>query len=71
MQSGGDRTRMGVMKDFDTLILGGMVFDGLGGEARRADVGLKGDRIAAVEDDLSAAEEGVRAGGARWWRRRG
>jgi len=39
---------------FDVLIRGGQVIDGSGGPARRADVGVTGDRIAAV-GDLSAA----------------
>jgi N-acyl-D-amino-acid deacylase len=33
---------------FDIVIKGGMVYDGTGGPPRRADVGIKGDRIAAV-----------------------
>jgi len=33
---------------FDTIIRGGLVYDGSGGAPRRADVGIKGDRIAAV-----------------------
>ena len=39
---------------FDVLIRGGMVVDGSGAPARRADVGATGDRIRAV-GDLSAA----------------
>ncbi len=39
---------------FDVLIRGGQVLDGSGGPARRADVGITGDRIAAV-GDLAAA----------------
>ena len=35
---------------FDTLIRGGTVYDGTGAEGRRADVGIRGDRIAAVGD---------------------
>ena len=31
-------------EQFDVLIKGGMVFDGTGGEGRRVDVALKGDR---------------------------
>lgn len=35
---------------FDVLIRGGMVYDGSGKAPRRADVGLRGDRIAAIGD---------------------
>ena len=33
---------------FDVIIRGGTVYDGTGGPARRADVGIRGDRIAAI-----------------------
>jgi len=36
--------------EFDLVIRGGEVVDGSGQQARRADVGIKGDRIAAVGD---------------------
>lgn len=39
---------------FDVLIRGGDVIDGLGGPARRADVGIIGDRIRAIGDLASA-----------------
>ncbi|MGE0123464.1 MAG: amidohydrolase family protein [Vicinamibacterales bacterium] len=39
---------------FDVLVRGGQVLDGSGGPARRADVGVVGDRITAV-GDLAAA----------------
>jgi N-acyl-D-amino-acid deacylase len=39
---------------YDVIIRGGTVYDGTGGPPRRADVGIKGDRIAAV-GDLSKA----------------
>ena len=42
----------------DILISGGKVVDGSGGEPRRADVGVRGDRIVFVGD---AARAGVRA----------
>jgi N-acyl-D-glutamate deacylase len=35
---------------FDWILRGGNVVDGLGGEGVRADVGIAGDRIAAVGD---------------------
>jgi N-acyl-D-amino-acid deacylase len=40
----------GAAEPFDILIRGGMVFDGSGKPPRRADVALRGDRIAAVGD---------------------
>jgi N-acyl-D-amino-acid deacylase len=40
------------MSDFDVIIRGGDVIDGTGSAARRADVGIVGDRIVAVEPDL-------------------
>jgi N-acyl-D-amino-acid deacylase len=39
---------------FDVVIRGGMVYDGSGTSGRRADVGIKGDRIAEI-GDLSQA----------------
>jgi N-acyl-D-amino-acid deacylase len=39
---------------FDIIIKGGAVYDGTGGPERRADVGIRGDRIAAVGDLKSA-----------------
>ena len=39
---------------FDVIIRGGTVYDGTGAPGRRADVGIRGDRIAAV-GDLAAA----------------
>jgi N-acyl-D-amino-acid deacylase len=41
-------------KPFDVVIRGGTVYDGTGGEPRRADVGIRGDQVAAV-GDLSKA----------------
>jgi len=40
---------------FDVLILGGTVYDGTGGPGVRADVGIRGDHVAAVAD-LSKAQ---------------
>ena len=42
------------MEPFDLILAGGEVVDGTGSSARRADVGIRGDAIAAV-GDLSAA----------------
>ena len=36
--------------EFSLVVRGGMVFDGAGGPATAADVGIKGDRIAAIGD---------------------
>jgi len=43
------------MADFDVIIRGGDVVDGTGGPRRRADVGIVGDRIGAVEPDLAGS----------------
>jgi N-acyl-D-aspartate/D-glutamate deacylase len=40
---------------FDVVIRGGTVYDGSGGPGRRADVGIRGDTIAAVSDLSSAS----------------
>src|SRR4051794_10043406 len=39
---------------FDVIVRGGTVYDGTGAPGRRTDVGIRGDRVAAV-GDLSAA----------------
>jgi N-acyl-D-amino-acid deacylase len=39
---------------FDVIIRGGTVYDGTGGAPKRADVGIRGDRIAAVGNLKSA-----------------
>ena len=49
------------MSGFDILIRNGLVVDGTGNEARRADVGIIGDRIAAVGMDLGDAVEEIDA----------
>ncbi|MGE8589591.1 MAG: N-acyl-D-glutamate deacylase, partial [Alcaligenes sp.] len=41
-------------EQLDLIIEGGWVIDGLGGPRRRADVGVAGERIAAI-GDLSGA----------------
>ena len=46
-------TRAAQPAAFDTIIRGGTVYDGTGAPGRRADVGIRGDRIAAI-GDLSA-----------------
>jgi N-acyl-D-amino-acid deacylase len=40
---------------YDTIIRGGLVYDGTGGKPVRADVGIRGDRVAAI-GDLSGAK---------------
>ncbi len=49
---------------YDVIVQGGTLYDGGGGAARRADVGIRGDRVAAI-GDLSKDEAGTRidAGG--------
>ena len=44
---------------FDTIIRGGVVYDGTGGSPRRVDIGIKGDRIAAVGNLKSATAPSV------------
>ena len=48
----------GMVQKFDTVIVGGTVYDGSGGEGRRADVAMINDRIAGVGDykDVTGAE---------------
>ncbi len=43
--------------DIDLIIRGGTVVDGSGAGARRADVAIAGDRIAAIEDHIDARGE--------------
>ena len=43
---------------YDVIIRGGMVYDGSGGSATRADVGIRNDQIAAIEN-LSRAQASV------------
>ncbi len=40
---------------YDLVIRNGMLYDGTGGKPRRADVGIKGDKISAL-GDLSKAK---------------
>ena len=42
-------------QSFDVIVRNGTVYDGTGGAGRRVDVGIRGDRIAAVGDLSSAA----------------
>jgi N-acyl-D-amino-acid deacylase len=46
-------------QSFDVLIKGGTLYDGTGSAPRRADVGIKGDRIVAVGNLASAKAETV------------
>ncbi len=50
-------------RTFDLIIRGGTVYDGNGGDGRAADVGVVGDRIAAV-GDLRGAQAGDTVDGA-------
>ncbi len=59
-----------MQENLDLVIEGGWLIDGLGGPRRRADVGIRGERIAAI-GDLSAMPAGRRIGDARFglcWR---
>jgi N-acyl-D-amino-acid deacylase len=51
----GSPTRAQQSQPFDIVIRNGTVYDGTGAPGRRADVGLRGDRVAAV-GDLSSAQ---------------
>ena len=52
------------MFDFDIVIRGGVVIDGTGAPARRADVGIEGDRVVAVEPTVhGTAREVIEADG--------
>ncbi len=51
------------MRQFDLVIRGGTVSDGWGGELFEADVGITGDRIAAVGPNLAAGAEEIDARG--------
>jgi N-acyl-D-amino-acid deacylase len=44
---------------FDVVIRGGTVYDGTGASGRRADLGLRGDRIAAIGDLTGASATAV------------
>jgi N-acyl-D-aspartate/D-glutamate deacylase len=44
-----------VASPYDVIVRGGTVYDGSGGPGRRADVGIRGDRITAI-GDLSKAQ---------------
>ncbi|MCA1652398.1 MAG: serine hydrolase [Acidobacteria bacterium] len=44
---------------FDVLVKGGTVYDGSGGPPRRADIGTRGDRIAAIGDLRGASARTV------------
>jgi N-acyl-D-amino-acid deacylase len=55
----GNDPRCRAAEAFDVLIRGGTVYDGTGGPPRRADVGLRGDRIAAVGDLAGATAKTV------------
>lgn len=48
---------------FDTVISGGMLVDGTGSVARRADVAIDGDRIAAVGSDIGPSRRTIDARG--------
>lgn len=45
--------------DYDVIVRGGLVYDGSGGKPRLADVGVRGDRIAAIGDLSRASADRV------------
>ena len=45
--------------DYDVIIRGGLVYDGSGGKPRLADVGVRGDRIAAIGDLRASSSDRV------------
>jgi N-acyl-D-amino-acid deacylase len=51
----GSAALSGKDRHFDVLIRNGIVVDGTGGPVRRADVGIVGDRIAAISSSLAGA----------------
>src|SRR5687767_10018936 len=56
---GGARWHHQRVTTFDLLLRGGTVVDGTGSSPQRADVGLLGDRILAIDDLSAVAERGV------------
>lgn len=52
-----------VVPDFDLLVRGGTVVDGTGASAFSADLAIRGDRIAAIGQDLGAARDTIDATG--------
>ena len=55
--------RVSSRRDYDLVIRGGTVFDGLGGPGRVMDVGITGGRIAALGPSLSAGRDEISAPG--------
>mgnify|MGYP003338377410 FL=1 len=55
--------RVSSRRDYDLVIRGGTVFDGLGGPGRAMDVGITGGRVAAMGPSLSAGREEIDARG--------
>ncbi len=52
-----------VTADYDLLVINGMVYDGLGGEPYRADIGVDDGRIAAIGTGLGTAKQTIDAAG--------
>jgi N-acyl-D-amino-acid deacylase len=55
----GSRAQSPRARTFDVIIRGGMVYDGTGGAPIRADVGINGDRIAALGNLKSASAKTI------------
>jgi N-acyl-D-amino-acid deacylase len=49
--------------NFDLMVVNGLVYDGLGGEPYRADIGIIADRIAAIGNDIGESEKTINAAG--------
>ncbi|MEX2531668.1 MAG: D-aminoacylase [Gemmatimonadota bacterium] len=54
-----EEERVGEAGHYDLVLTGGIVVDGSGGERFRADVGVRGDRIARVARDEDLSDRGV------------
>jgi len=50
-----DRAGRGALQSFDTLVVGGTVYDAARGIAARRDVGISGGRVAAVAESIPVA----------------
>ena len=49
--------------NFDLMVVNGLIYDGLGGEPYRADIGIIADRIVAIGNDIGESEKTIHAAG--------